>query len=151
MIRIITIFATLAAFCTVSLALKENYPFSHFPMYGDPGNSRYYFWLATPEGEPLPIQALTGKSAAQLGKILRTKADAQAKKTGVKRRDDLPQADKQAVAADILAFLRAEAATLKQTLPPKLAIMRTDIVFKDGSAQETPSVWFKEEGAAATP
>lgn len=142
--RIILIFGSMTLLCTVSLAVKENYPFSHFPMYGDPNPERYYFWLATADGKPLPVRDLTGKSSAQLGKILRTFADKNLKDAGVRRRDDLPAEYKEAVGKELLAFLRQEATSLKKTPPEKLAIMRTDIRYQDGHTTETSSVYYSE-------
>ncbi len=142
--RVLLIFGCMAVFCTVSLAVKENYPFSHFPMYGDPNPERYYFWLATAEGEPLAVRNLTGKSSAQLGKMLRTYADRRLKEAGVKRRDDLPPEQKQAVGEELVAFLRQEAAVLKKTMPERVAIMRTDIRYEDGHTTETSSVYYAE-------
>lgn len=142
--RFILIFGCMTLLCSVSLAVKENYPFSHFPMYGDPNPERYLFWLATADGEPLPVRNYTGKSSAQLGKILRTYADKKLKEAGVRRRDDLPAEYKETVGKELLIFLRQEAASLKQTLPDKLAIMRTDIRYEDGHTTETASVYYSE-------
>jgi hypothetical protein len=144
MLRLTIILGSLLLTCGVSLLLKENYPFSHFPMYSDPSANRYYFWLATPDQKPLPVQTLTGKTAAQLGKILRSYTDKRVDALKLKHRDQLPDAERAAAGAEILTFLRQEAATLKQTLPPKLAIMRTDIAFVQGATRETPSVWYVE-------
>lgn len=142
--RVILILGCIAGFCAFSLAVKENYPFSHYPMYGDPNPERYYFWLATPDGKPLPIRDLTGKSSAQLGKILRTHADQRVKTTGVRNRDALPPEEKKAVGEGLAAFLRQEAKSLNKTLPEKIAIMRTDIRYKDGHTTETPSIYYTE-------
>ena len=142
--RTLIIVGSLVATCAFSLVVRENYPFSHYPMYSDPNPNRYYFWLATPDQKPLPVQTLTGKTAAQLGKILRSITDKRVKALNVKHRDQLPEPERAAAAAEILSFLRQEATHLKQTLPPKLAIMRTDIAYVDGSTRETPSIWYVE-------
>jgi hypothetical protein len=145
MLRPIIILGSLALLCLVSVLVKENYPFSHFPMYGSPSERSYYYWLATAEREALPIQVLTKKTSAQLGKILRTYGDQQATESKVKHRDQLSTEDVKKVGDKILAFLRQEAASLKQTMPAKLAIMRTDIRYTDGKVSEVSAPFYTEQ------
>jgi hypothetical protein len=142
--RFLIIVGSLIALCSFSLVVKENYPFSHFPMYGDPNPERYFFWLADTDGKPLPVRELTGKSSAQLGKILRTYADKRVKAADVRNRDALPPEEKRGVGEELTAFLRQEAASLKKALPPEVAIMRTDIRYHEGHTTETASVYYSE-------
>ncbi len=144
MSRTLVILAALLTTCVTCIVLKENYPFSDFPMYSDPGPARFYFWLATPDSKPLPVQALTGKTSAQLGKIIRSRGDARAKSLKLKHRDLLPIDERNALSADVVRFLRQEAASLKQSLPPKVSIMRTDLDTGSGAIAEKTQIWFTE-------
>jgi hypothetical protein len=64
----------LALFVTLSLVAKENYPFSHFPMYASPTAERSYFFIADDGGNPIPVGILTGLTSAQIGKTYRKKS-----------------------------------------------------------------------------
>ena len=39
----------------VCLVVKENFPFTHYPMYSNFEDQTYYVWLADGEGEPIQI------------------------------------------------------------------------------------------------
>lgn len=134
----------LPAFCALSLALKENYPFSHYPMYGDPDPVSLYYHLADGEGKPLPIETLTGKSAPKLGKILRGHAERRAKELKLNHYGKLPPEEWAPICKETLSYLRQQAEVLHQTLPAKLQIMKTEIRFQDGKVAETPKVFFSE-------
>ena len=54
------------SFTLLCLALKENFPFSHYPMYSNFEDQTYYVWLADREGKPIPSQTVT---YMRLGKI----------------------------------------------------------------------------------
>jgi hypothetical protein len=60
---------TLAIFVAASLILKENYPFSHFPMYSSPTAPRAYYMVTDAEGRPLPISTITGVTPPKIGKM----------------------------------------------------------------------------------
>jgi hypothetical protein len=133
----------LAAFSVLSLVLRENYPFSHFPMYGNPGNDVYYHWLADEQQQPLPVAQLTGKTAAQLGKMIRSHKEAAAKKLKVSAKK-LPQSELDVLYRETLAYLRQQSANVKQSLPAKLKLVRTDVTYTDGQLTETPHVVYAE-------
>lgn len=141
--RIVISLLALVLFCALSLALKENYPISHFPMYGNPSDDVYYHWLADAEGNALPIATLTGKTAAKLGKMLRSYTQERADALKVERKA-LPQAEVDAVCRELLAYLRKEATAVKATMPERLAVMRTTIHYMDGSLREETLAVFKE-------
>ena len=63
--------APLAAFFGIvigCLALEEEYPFSHFPMYSKFPPHSYYVYIADGEGEPLPLQSMTHIVTSRLKK-----------------------------------------------------------------------------------
>jgi hypothetical protein len=136
-------FLSLVLFCALSLVLKENYPISHFPMYGNPSDDVYYHWLADAEGNALPIVSLTGKTAAKLGKMLRSYTQDRAKVLKLERKE-LPQTEVDAVCRELMTYLRKEAAAARQALPARLAIMRTTIHYQEGSLKEETQTVFAE-------
>jgi hypothetical protein len=140
----IILLIVLPLFCALSLALKENYPFSHYPMYGDPDPVSLYYHLADGEGKPLPIEKLTGKSAPKLGKILRGHAERRAKELKLTHYNKLPPEEWTPICQETLAYLRQQAGVLKKELPTKLKIMKTEIRFENGKVVESPKVFFAE-------
>ncbi|MDB6117095.1 MAG: hypothetical protein JWO08_876 [Verrucomicrobiaceae bacterium] len=139
----IIILVALPVFCALSLQLKENYPFSHFPMYGNPTPVSQYYHLTDGEGKPLPIATLTGKTAPKLGKMLRSYRDERMKEIKPKVKD-LSKEDWALVCQKVLDYLRQQAAVKHMQLPAKMKIMSTEIRYADGKVVETPEVFFAE-------
>jgi hypothetical protein len=134
----------LAAYCLISLFLRENYPFTHYPMYSNPSAERSYYVVADAvNGEPLPIADLTDITCPKIGKIWRTKASELS--TALKKnKNDFTVADKQSVGLAIFKQLRGYAKEKNRTLPDKLQLSRVDIGFEDGKVVETPEILAKE-------
>jgi hypothetical protein len=130
--------------CVIAIAVEENYPFSHYPMYADPGATSVYYHLADEAGTPLPIESLTGKSSPKLGKLLRGHADRRAKQMKLSSAAKLPADEWPAICRDTLSYLRQQATALHQSLPAKVRLMRTEIRYDAGRVIETPSVLFAE-------
>jgi hypothetical protein len=127
---------TLAIFVTLSLIAKENYPFSHFPMYASPTAERSYFFIADDGGNPIPVGVLTGLTSAQIGKTYRKKSrerGAEMKKVG---KVDRTERDR-VVGTEIFQALRQRAAHRGKVLPEKLQLHTVEIRFADGQLQET--------------
>ncbi len=59
------VFFIVGALC---LVLKENYPFSHFPMYDQFPDHTFYVYIADAKGEPLPFRNFTGYGVSKLKK-----------------------------------------------------------------------------------
>ena len=114
-----TSLTTLLAYVLLSVLLKENYPFSHFPMYASPSPERHYIRVTDAKGGLLPIATLTGITSPKVGKIYRKKTEDVARRKGI-RAFDLPLADRQAIGLEIFAYLRTQAARIHQTLPDKI-------------------------------
>lgn len=136
--------ALVPLYCLLAEKLQENYPVSHYPMYGDPDPVSVYYHLADGEGKPLPIEKLTGKSAPKLGKILRGHAERRAAELKLRSYSKLPAEEWAPICKETLAYLRQQAGVLKHELPSKLRIMKTEIRFKNGAVDETPIVFFAE-------
>ncbi len=60
---------TLLGVTAICLVVREEFPFSHFPMYGSFSNYTYYVYVTGEDGAPLPLNRLTGVRAANLKKI----------------------------------------------------------------------------------
>lgn len=134
---------TLAIFVTLSLILRENYPFSHFPMYASPTAQRNYFIITDNRGNPIPVGSLTGLTSAQIGKTYRQKSrkhTAEMKKMGQVSRAERDRL----VGVEIFQALRQRAATRGQKLPEKLQIHIAEIQFADGQIRETKRLLFAE-------
>jgi hypothetical protein len=142
--RRVLLLAALAALCGICWTVKENYPFSHYPMYGDPNAVSGYYHLADVDALPLAVEKLTGKSAPKLGKILRGSAERKAKALGLRSAARLGRADWDVICVETLGYLRQQAGVLKQTLPDRLCIMYTEIRFVDGRVVESPKVFYRE-------
>lgn len=136
---------TLAVYCLVSITVRENFPFSHFPMYSNPSAERMYYTISGEDGIGLPVAELTNITSPKIGKIYRTKAEKLAKKLGIKA-SGLTEADKTAIGQDILGDLRARAVHLGNgnKLPAKLQLNRIWISYKDGRIVEIPGIVAKE-------
>lgn len=130
-------------FAVLSLVLQENYPLSHYPMYGDPDPVSQYYHLTDGDGKPLPIDQLTGVRSANLGKILRRRLSDRAKalKVDVKK---LPQEERDRVARETVEYLRQQARHHQHALPASVQIMFTTIRFHDGQVLEQPEVLYRE-------
>lgn len=56
----------------VCLAVKEEFPFSHFPMYESFSDYSFVVYVADRDGEPIPVQRLTSQKTSKLKKIFNT-------------------------------------------------------------------------------
>lgn len=134
---------SLLIFCVLSLVLKENYPFSNFPMYTNPSPESSYFSITDGEGNDLPIARLTGVTCPKVGKIFKKKAAESQKKQRVKPAD-LSAEVTQAIGAEIFQYLRESALALRTDLPAKLQLRHTRIAYEDGRIRETPQILAQE-------
>ena len=133
---------TLAIFVAVSLVLRENYPFSHFPMYSSPKAPRAYYLVTNSEEQPLPISTLTGVTPPKIGKIHWRKSREQevaARKLGKSHSGSDHQAGR-----EICAMLREQAAVRGQNLPQGLRLFRVEIQYDRGVIKERKELLFAE-------
>ena len=134
----------LPLYCLMAEALQENYPISHYPMYGDPDPVSVFYHLADSDGKALPIQRLTGKSSPKLGKILRGHAERRAKELHLNSYSKIPDEEWTPICRETLSYLRQQAGVIRSQLPAKLKIMKTEIRFQNGRVVENPIVFFAE-------
>lgn len=139
----VVLIAAFAGFCAFSLKVKENFPFSNYPMYGDPDPVSEYYHLTDGDGKPLAVRTLTGVTCPQVGKILRKRGDDRGKQLGMKRKN-MPPDEWEIICRKTLDELRKKAVSRSMSLPDKMRIMHTTIEFKDGAIVETPRIFFAE-------
>ena len=60
---------TTLAVVAICFIVRENFPFSHFPMYSSFDKYSYYIHIADKDGKPLPIFTLSGHRTSSLKKI----------------------------------------------------------------------------------
>ncbi|MGI9244336.1 MAG: hypothetical protein ACR2RV_26290 [Verrucomicrobiales bacterium] len=51
------------------LIAKENFPFTHYPMYSNFEDQTYYVWLADGQGAPIPVEKITYNRLGRIKKI----------------------------------------------------------------------------------
>ena len=135
----------LAIYTALSLIIRENFPFSNFPMYSNPSADRMYYTISGPDGIGLPVQTLTGITSPKIGKIYRKKTEEFANKTKIKPSAFTPE-QVGGIGLEIISYLRNEARNLGnlEKMPPKLQINRIWISYEDGQIVERPSVIAQE-------
>ncbi len=135
----------LAAFCAASLLIKENYPFSNYPMYSDPDSSAQVYYLADAEGQPLPMYELTFVTSPNLGKILRKRQQERAKQLKISFKK-LPGEEGRAIGKGLVSYLRDQSKYLgtETQMPPVVKIMCTTLEFENGRVIERPEVIYSE-------
>jgi len=53
----------------ICLAVKEEFPFSHFPMYESFSDYSFVVYIADRNGDPIPVQSITSQKTSKLKKI----------------------------------------------------------------------------------
>ena len=56
-------------FTVISLIVREQYPFSHYPMYSGFSSKTYYFYLAGEGGQPIKAKRIFKKSIPKMKKL----------------------------------------------------------------------------------
>jgi hypothetical protein len=118
----------LLVYLVLAQALRENYPFSHYPMYANPTSRPLTFQFVTDgEGNPVKVGSLTGVTPSQVGK------------TYGERKKEHPS--EQDAAMDVLKFLRKQDTYRKgPAMPDRIRLVETSIGFKGNQFVETNRV-----------
>lgn len=66
---------TLVVVTALCLVLREEFPFSHFPMYSSFSNYTYYVYVSGADGKPVPVESITSVRTSKLKKIYQDKLD----------------------------------------------------------------------------
>ncbi|MEM8955800.1 MAG: hypothetical protein AAGD22_16720 [Verrucomicrobiota bacterium] len=64
-----------AVLVVLCLLLRENFPFSHFPMYSSFSRNSYYVYVADANHEPIPIEEITSIRTSALKKAYQGKLE----------------------------------------------------------------------------
>jgi hypothetical protein len=108
--------------------IRDNYPFSHYPMYSKPNSESLAFqYLADGDGKPLQVRWYTGMSPAQLAKRFRTDM----------RKNPTEEKAAQALLADIR---ERNLDRPKHALPDHIQLMEDRLSFDDGKLVENKRV-----------
>ena len=118
----------LMAYLVLTQVIRENFPFSQYPMYSRPTSRPLKFqFLADGSGNPLPVGWHTGMTPSQVGKM------------HGERKKDAPS--EEAAALKVLEFLRAQNAKRKgRELPARIQLVETSIGFDHSQFAETNRV-----------
>ena len=127
------------------LVLKENFPFTHYPMYSNFEDQTYYVWLGDAEGNPIPVQTTTGLRLGRIKKVYNTGLLEAREIAGAEfgkkpRKRDLTPDQRRAPADTTLLWIyesssdRAKA-ILRAAAP--LGLYQVDITIADNSVAET--------------
>jgi hypothetical protein len=119
----------LLVYVVLAQAIRDNYPFSAYPMYSQPTSRPLSFqYLADASGNPLPVGWHTGITPSKVGKLHGDRK---------KKYDD----DEHKAALDVLTFLRKQNEDRKgRALPATIQLVETSIGFKDGGFAESNRV-----------
>ena len=115
------------------LVIKEQYPFSNFPMYSSFTNRTYYVHLADGNDQPLPSIPTIGMSTPTLKKVYDGEVRRQTRQLQIRRQQLTPE-QKQAIGGPILERLKntANAHAPGQPIPDVLRLYQVDIELTDG-------------------
>ncbi len=128
----------LLVYLALTQAFRENYPFSHYPMYSKPNSEALCIqFLADGDGKPLPVAWHTGVTPSKVAKLHANRMK--------KFHDD------KAAAVDVLSFLREQNAGRRgRELPQRIELIETTLAFKDDGIVES-SRMLAEDTAPAKP
>jgi len=139
------------------LIVRENYPFSHFPMYSGMAPGAHYYYLADEQGEALPVKKLFGLSASRMKKVYYAKLNDIADEQGVDAYT-LGKEEKLEAARELYTYFSELGAAREkwdqwkswwEEKPQLLRFMRVDIRRVEGQIEKsTEQVWegFVREG-----
>ncbi len=146
----------IAALC---LGLKENFPFTHYPMYSDFSDETYYVWLADSQGNPIASQSVTGLRLGRIKKVYNKGLLAARETVGEKqgetpRKRDLTNAQKRPSGDETLVWIYQSAheparAALRKASP--LRLYQVDITIEDSRVVESEPELVGEFAVPAAP
>ncbi len=122
-------------FVVASSIIRENYPFSHFPMYARPSSKPLsYTYLADGDGQPLPLLYYTGLTPSRMTKKFghhRGKYE---------KGGELGEAEIDARSgSDVLDYVRRmNAKRPTRPLPDHIQLIKVVISYGEGEFIETP-------------
>ena len=110
-------------------------------MYSNPSTRAVdYHYVTDAEGNPLPIEGMSGYGPPKIKKMLRTSYNARAKELGLKHRFKLSEEEKEILASEILVKIRENAKRRNQKLPDTIRLIEVMVTLDEKGFVETPSL-----------
>jgi hypothetical protein len=141
------------------LIAKENFPFTHYPMYSNFEDQTYYVWLGDRDGEPIPAQKLTYNRLGRIKKIYNTYLqdvrEQVGKETGKKpRKRDLTLEQRRPPGDETLRWIYANSRpeaqkVLRESAP--LRLYQVDVRIEGNQVVEDPAELVGELAAEQLP
>lgn len=118
----------LCALTAVCLLLREQFPFSNFPMYSNFGNDTDYVHLADAEGQPLATLSVAGLNTATLKKLYQGELNREVARLRIPRRK-LSAEQKRIAGERLLLTLKSSRFAHEQgaQFPPRLQLREVNI------------------------
>ena len=110
------------------LVIKEQFPFSNFPMYSSFGESTYYVYLGDGTGRPLATLPSVSMTIPTLKKIYQIELNKEKKRLHVSLRE-LSVAQKKLAGERVLAQLRR---SRQNRLPPVMRLYEVNLSLRAG-------------------
>ena len=122
------------------LIIRENYPFSNFPMYSSFAKSSYYIYLADAQGRPLATSRF-GLTTPGVKKIFDSKRRAELRRGKEATGPNATWADR-AAGASLLRYLEGLPAVQRQrpSLLPGLQVRRVNLLWEAGRIETATEI-----------
>ena len=112
------------------LLIGEQFPFSYFPMYSSFDPEADYYYVADPTGQPYACVEIFGTSTANVKKMYRARLRELVGRRGALE-NDATDAERRAVGAAMLDYLRALGARSGRQVPTDLVVLKRVILQRD--------------------
>ena len=126
------------ALVIANMAIRDNYPFSHFPMYASFSDHTFYVYVADGEGNPIPLQDITGTRTSKLKKPYDKDLNAVRRKLDKRKRELTVEERREAGERALAQIYRNTNDTAKAALEAlaPLRLYHVDIYMVDGEVDE---------------
>ncbi len=128
----------LAWFTLFSVIVKEQYPFSHFPMYSGFEDKTWYLYFETADGEPLQAKRVFKNTVARCKKRYGSLTKNYMEEHD-KRHEELTPADHEAIGGQLIEELKRKAPAKVKKKPEfaavfdgEVTLVRVEIRYQDG-------------------
>lgn len=125
------------------LILKENYPFSNFPMYSSFSDHTFFIYVSDANDQPIPIEVLTAIRTGRLKKVYDSQLRSVSKKLG-KRKRELSVEERHDIGLETLRwFFSSSRDEVKPYLKKykQIKLYHVDLTIENGKvAEQTPEM-----------
>ena len=131
-----------------NMAMRDNYPFSHYPMYASFSDHTYYVFVAGKDDQPLPLEDVTnGIRTGKLKKPYNSDIGKKRKQLGKRRTRDLTAEERREAGKRALAQVYRNCSPTAKARLEKLApikLFHVDIYMKESTVDERPPEFIAE-------